>query len=54
MYKDSEMATALNAILVRQGLDTPKEFSDETEADVYAAGLYWHGKVKSMCPVPRK
>jgi uncharacterized protein YcfJ len=54
MYGDGEMANALNAILVRKGLDSPKVFSDLTVADVDNASRYWHRKVASVCPAPRK
>ncbi len=45
---------ALNAVLVRQGRDTHKNFPDQTATDVHNAGLYWHPKVPSAYPAPRK
>jgi len=54
MYGDGEMANALNAVLVRQGLDTPKVFSDQTDTDLENASRYWHPKVASACPAPRR
>jgi hypothetical protein len=54
MYSDPQMANALNAVLVRQGLDTRKTFPDKTATDVDNASRYWHRKVASACPAPRK
>ena len=54
MYSDGQMAKALNAILVRQGQDTPKKFSDLTMKDVDNASRYWHPKVWAACPAPRR
>jgi hypothetical protein len=54
MYSDAEMANAQNAVLVRQGLDTPQVFSDQTDADVENASRYWHPKVQSACPAPSR
>jgi hypothetical protein len=53
-YSDAQMARALNAILVRQGLDTHKDFRDKTMKDVDNASRYWHPKIWSACPAPRK
>jgi len=52
-YRDGVMANALNAILVRQGLDTAKRFSDLTEKDIDDASIYWHPKVWAACAAPR-
>ncbi|HEY0763242.1 MAG TPA: DUF4214 domain-containing protein [Pyrinomonadaceae bacterium] len=54
MYGDGEMANALNSILVRQGLDTPQVFSEATDKDLENSSRYWHLKVESACPAPRK
>lgn len=53
-YRDGVMANALNAILVRQGLDTAKRFSDLTQRDIDDASIYWHPKFWAACPAPRK
>jgi len=49
-YNDGVMANALNTILVRQGLDTPKAFS-ERPSDIDNSSRYWHPKVELFCPV---
>jgi hypothetical protein len=54
MYSDAQMANALNAVLVRQGRDTHSDFTDKTTTDVENATRYWHPKVQSACPAPRK
>ena len=54
MYSDPQMANALNAVLARQGLDIHKNFPDKTATDVDNASRYWHPKVASACPPPRK
>ena len=54
MYGDGEMANALNAILVKGGLDTPRVFSDKTPEEVDNASRYWHPKVWDACPAPRR
>jgi len=54
MYGDGEMANALNAVLVSQGRDTPRRFSDLTQTATENASRYWHPKVESACPAPRK
>lgn len=54
MYRDGEMANAMNAIRVRQGFDSPQVFSDRTAAEVDNASRYWHPKVWSACPAPRQ
>jgi len=53
-YRDGVMANALNAILVRRGLDTPKQFSDLTQEGVNKASVYWHLPMQAACPAPRK
>jgi hypothetical protein len=53
-YSDGVMANALNAILVRKGLDTAQRFSDLTNKDIDDASFYWHPKVWAACPAPRK
>lgn len=53
MYGDADMANALNAILVRKGLDTHQEFSDQTTNGMETASKYWHPKVEKECPAPR-
>lgn len=53
-YTDGVMANALNTILVGQGRDTPKVFSDRTMKDIDNASRYWHPKVWSACPAPRR
>jgi hypothetical protein len=53
-YRDGVMANALNAILVRKGLDTPQQFSDLNKTDIDNASIYWHPKLWAACPAPRK
>lgn len=48
------MANALNTILVRNNQDTKQVFSDKTTEEVGVASGYWHPKVWSVCPGPRK
>jgi hypothetical protein len=48
-YTDGFFANALNAILVRQGKDTKKTFSNRTEAEVQRASMYWHQKQFEVC-----
>lgn len=48
-YTDGFFANALNAILVRQGKDTKKTFSDRTEAEVQRASMYWHQRQFEVC-----
>lgn len=42
-------ANALNAILVRQGKDSKRTFSDRTEAEVQRASMYWHQRQFEAC-----
>lgn len=48
-YRDGFYANALNAILVRQGKDEPRTYSDATNAAVSTASTYWHYKVDEAC-----
>jgi YD repeat-containing protein len=48
-YTDGSFANALNAILVRQGKDSKKTFSDRTEAEVQRASMYWHQRQFEAC-----
>ena len=48
-FNDAAFANALNAILVRQGMDNPRSFSARTESEVQAASIYWHPKVFDAC-----
>jgi hypothetical protein len=48
-YTDGALANALNAILVTQGKDVRKTFSDRTEAEVQRASMYWHQKQFEIC-----
>ena len=48
-YTDGFFANALNAILVRQGKDSKKTFSDRTEAEVQRASMYWHQRQFEVC-----
>jgi YD repeat-containing protein len=52
-YDDAEMASALNAIRVRQGIDTPQAFSIRSSVEIYNASVYWHPRVSDACPGPR-
>jgi hypothetical protein len=48
-YDDAALASALNAIYVREGIDTPKTFSNKTLFEVSTASNYWHIPVMTMC-----
>jgi RHS repeat-associated protein len=54
LYGDGEFANALNSILVRQGRDIGRVFSDRSERDVSNASVYWHQRVFETCVAPRK
>ncbi len=50
-YTDGFLANALNAILVSQGKDSEKTFSDRTKADVQVASMYWHSWQFEVCKI---
>ena len=48
-YDDAAMASALNAIYVRQGIDKPKKFSSRNLKEMTEASNYWHQPLMTNC-----
>ena len=48
-YRDAVLATALNMVLVREGLDQEQTFSERNQAELTNASNYWHQRVFSVC-----
>lgn len=48
-YSDGFFANALNNILVRQGRDKPRSFSDANMEEIQRASIYWHQRQYEAC-----
>lgn len=47
-YRDA-LANALNTVLVRQGRDTQRQYSERTYAEIITASWYLHDRVFNAC-----
>jgi len=49
VFNDLVMANAVNAVLIKKGKDSKRQFPT-----IQAASIYWHPLVWAACPAPRK